>query len=214
MAQLLIETEIIKVDRTSLLESMHKNDGRVIVRNMVIQRADIPNKNRRIYSKNILDREMSRLMEGIKKTGSKGLIGELDHPDSNTVNLKNACLGVLDWRWKGNDLLGDVEVLNTPSGNILKEILLGGYVAGISSRGLGSVKQLYENDDPDLTEVQDDFELVTYDAVSDPSTHEAYFKEIREGRKIKEIKNSKYIQANKLITQIICEISGVCCLSK
>ena len=123
MKQLLIETELIKVERSSLLESMSKNDGRLIVRNMIIQRADTPNKNRRIYSRSILEREMSRLMEGIKRTGSRGLIGELDHPDSNTVNFKNACLGVMDWRWKQNDVLGDVEVLNTPSGNILKEIL-------------------------------------------------------------------------------------------
>lgn len=215
MKQLLIETELIKVERSQILESMRSNDGRIIIPNMIIQRADTPNKNKRVYSRNILDREMTRVMEGVRRTGSKGLIGELDHPDSNTVNLKNACLGILDWRWKNSDVMGDVEVLHgTPSGNILREILLAGYVVGISSRGLGSVKQLTEGDDPELTEVQPDFEIVTYDAVSDPSTHEAYFKEIREGRNIKEITNSKYTKVNQLITEIICDISGVCCLQR
>lgn len=215
MKQLLIETELIKVERSQILESMRSNGGRIIIPNMIIQRADTPNKNKRVYSRNILDREMTRVMEGVRRTGSKGLIGELDHPDSNTVNLKNACLGILDWRWKNIDVMGDVEVLHgTPSGNILREILLAGYVVGISSRGLGSVKQLTEGDDPELTEVQPDFEIVTYDAVSDPSTHEAYFKEIREGRNIKEITNSKYTKVNQLITEIICDISGVCCLQR
>lgn len=211
MKQLLIEVLPIKIEKSYLLESINGNDGRLVVRNMVIQRANVPNKNRRVYGRNILEREMSRVMEGIHKSGGKGLIGELDHPESNIVNLRNACVGILDYRWKENDLLGDVEVLNTPSGNILKEILLAGYVPGISSRGLGSVKQLYEQDDPDLVEVEDDFEIVTYDAVSDPSTHNAYFKEIRENRIIEQ-KEIPYFKANQLMRDLICELSGVCCL--
>lgn len=213
MKNLLIETELIKVERSALLESMQKNDGRILIPNMILQRADTPNKNRRVYSKRILERETSKLLEGVRSIGSRGIIGELDHPESNTVNLKNACLGILDCRWgkqNPNDLLGDVEILPTPSGNILKEILLAGYVAGISSRGLGSVKQLYEGDDPDLTEVQDDFELVCWDGVSDPSTHNAYFKEIHEGREIGNLPENKYLKAQVLMTDIICDLAGVC----
>lgn len=212
MKLLLVETELIKIEKSALLESISKNNGRIVVPNMIIQRADTPNKNSRIYAKSILEREMTKVFEGIRHAGSRGLIGELDHPESNVVNLKNACLGVMDWRWRNNDLLGDVEVLNTPSGNILKEILLAGYVAGISSRGLGSVKQLYEGDDPDLTEVQPDFEIVCYDGVSDPSTHDAYFREVREG-KINEGHNytkTKYFKANQLIQDIVCDLSGIC----
>ena len=211
MKQLLIDVLPIKIEKSTLLESIEGNNGRLIVKNMIIQRADVPNRNRRVYSRSILERETSKLMNGVRQAGSRGLIGELDHPESNVVNLKNACLGILDYRWKSNDQLGDVEVLNTPSGNILKEILLAGYVPGISSRGLGSVKNLYEQDEPDLVEVEDDFELVCWDGVSDPSTHNAYFKEIRENRE-SVIKNIPYQKANILMRDLICEISGICCL--
>lgn len=218
MKQLLIEVFPIKIERSVITESMSKNDGRLIVKNMIIQRAGVPNKNRRVYSKRILERETGKLIENVRKTGNRGIIGELDHPESNIVNLRNACLGVLDYRWNGNDQLGDVEVLHTPSGNILKEILLAGYVPGISSRGLGSVKQLYEQDEPDLVEVEDDFELVCWDAVSDPSTHNAYFKTVNPSmnNSMTEGYNSstefKYHKANILMHDIICSLSGVCCL--
>lgn len=210
--QLLIEVFPIRLERSAIVESMNKNSGSLIIKNMIIQRADVPNKNRRCYPKRILEREAGRLMAGIRETGNRGLIGELDHPESNIVNLRNACIGVLDYRWKGNDQLGDVEVLNTPSGNILKEILLAGYIPGISSRGLGSVKQLYENDEPDLVEVEDDFELVCWDAVSDPSTHNAYFKEIRENRESMTELKMQYKKTDILMHDIICSLSGICCL--
>jgi len=217
MKQLLIETLPIKIEPSILRESVSKNNGRMIIENMIIQRADTPNKNRRIYSRPILERETSKLIEGVRKLGNRGIIGELDHPESNIVNLRNACLGVMDYRWRGNDMLGDVEILHTPSGNILKEILLAGYVPGISSRGLGSVKQLYEADDPDLVEVEDDFELVCWDAVSDPSTHDAYFKTVQPSFKNTVHENyqrqsNPYQKANGIMQSIICDISGVCCI--
>lgn len=207
----LIEVFPIKIEHSQLIESINKNDGRLIVKNMIIQRADVPNKNKRIYKRSLLEREASKLMEGLKVSGNRGIIGELDHPDSSIVNLKNACLGVLDIKWKGNDQLGDVEILKTPSGNILKEILLAGYVPGISSRGMGSVENvIYEGDD-DVVEVQDDFELLTWDAVSDPSTHFAYFKEINEGFK-PNIK--QYSKAEMLMQDLLCELGNQCCLNK
>ena len=113
-------------------------------------------------------------------------------------------------------MLGDVEILNTPSGNILKEILLAGYVPGISSRGMGSVESLMEGDDPEVVEVQDDFEMLCWDAVSDPSTHKAYFKEIRENRQV--IRNGGKVQVkpetkvNELLREIFCELGNQCCL--
>lgn len=214
--QLLIETNYFKVERSFITESIRKNGGRLIVPNMKIQAADTPNKNSRVYGRPILEREMSKLIEGARSAGSVGVIGELDHPDSSVVNLKNACIGILDWRWKGNDVLGDVEVLSTPSGNILKEILSGGYVPGISSRGMGSVKPLYESDNPDMVEVEDDFEMLCFDAVSDPSTHNAHFRSITESKKSTFIHPdlNKYQKASSLIQSIICDLSGVCCIKK
>lgn len=131
--------------------------------------------------------------------------------NSSVVNLKNACLGVLDYRWKGNDMLGDVEILNTPNGKILREIYEAGYVPGISSRGMGSVSELTEDDG--VVEVEDDFNLLCWDAVSDPSSHNAYFKEIREGKQLKE-SVSKYPQKkiDNLMQTIICSLSGNCCI--
>lgn len=214
MKQVLIDTLPFRLEKNQILESISKNGGRIIVPNMLIQRADQPNRNKRIYRRSLLEREMAKVMNGVRQSGSRGLIGELDHPESNVINLKNACLGVLDYRWKGNDMLGDVEILNTPSGNILKEILTAGYVPGISSRGLGSVENLWEGEDPDVVEVQEDFELLTFDSVSDPSTHFAYFKEIREGRLTEnlEITYKSKEKTNRLISEIICELSGTCCL--
>lgn len=212
MKDYLIDVLPLKIEASQLTESSHKNNGRLIIPNMIIQRANVPNKNRRIYPKRILEREMNTLMETIHKTGARGVLGELDHPDSSVINLKNACLGVIDYRWKGNDMLGDVEVLHTPSGNILKEIILAGYVPGISSRGMGSVKNLHEQDDPDLVEVEDDFSLLCWDAVSDPSTHQAHFKEIKESYNSK-IVSKQYSKVEATIQDIICELSGVCCLN-
>lgn len=216
------------MDRSTLLESARKNDGRLIIPNMKIQQADQPNKNKRVYGRRIIEREMARLMESKQQAGSRGIIGELDHPNTGgqtdgIISLKNACLGVIDWRWKGSDVIGDVEIFKdmtanktgygTPSGEILGNLILAGYTTGISSRGMGSIEQLQESDDPEIVEVQDDFELITYDGVSDPSSQNAYFRTIHESidRSIK-YQTNKYTMANELIRDIICNLSGVCCL--
>lgn len=214
MKKLLIETLPIKLTANELHESSMKNNGRMIVKNMKIQQADQPNKNRRIYPRSVLEREARTLFENCRRIESRGIIGELDHFDNSQINLKNACLGVLDYRWKGNDMLGDVEILNTPNGNILKEIITAGYVPGISSRGMGSVKELHEGED-DVVEVDEDFELVCWDAVSDPSSHNAYFKEIREGININESYqtqlNHNQNNIHKLMSEIMCELGNQCC---
>lgn len=212
MKKLLIETFPIRIEKSTLRESVGKNNGRMIVPNMILQRANVPNKNKRIYGKNLLEREGNKLLKNVKEAGNRGILGELDHPESNVVELKNACIGVLDLKWKGNDMLGDVEILNTPSGNILKEILLAGYVPGISSRGMGSVESLMEGDDPEVVEVQDDFEMLCWDAVSDPSTHKAYFREIREGRQVGRVAQKSTSKVDDLLREIFCELGNQCCL--
>ena len=134
----------------------------------IMQRAGAKNQNGRIYEKKILMREVSKYMEEFVKNGNA--FGELDHPESAVVSLKNASHVVKDLYWKGDDLMGKVELLNTPAGNIVKEIIKAGHTIGISSRGTGSVQQTNEGH----LEVQDDFELVCWDFVSNPSTHGAF----------------------------------------
>ena len=96
------------------------------------------------------------------------------------MNLNNASHNVIEMHWDGDDLLGTVEVLSTPSGNILKELFKSGIKLGISSRGLGSVEPMREGEG-DTVEVQPDFELIAFDFVSNPSTHGAFMRPVNEG---------------------------------
>ena len=180
-------------------ESMEKNNGRLMVKG-VLQRADAKNQNGRVYPRNILMREAKKYADvNIKE---RRALGELDHPDSSIVNLNNVSHNVTEMHWDGNDLVGTVEVLSTPSGNILKELFKCGIKLGISSRGLGSVKQLGEGE----IQVQDDFELIAFDFVSNPSTHGAFLKPMNESVNPGLITPSKYATVNKLITDILTDI--------
>jgi len=151
-----------------ILESVTKNNGRLIVSG-ILQRANAKNQNGRIYPRHILDRELNKYQTLIKERRS---LGELDHPDSAIVNLQNVSHIILDAHWDGDDIIGTIEVLNTPAGKILKELFLADVRLGISSRGLGSVSEL--NEDDNTLQVEDDFELVGWDFVSNPSTHGAF----------------------------------------
>jgi hypothetical protein len=180
-------------------ESMEKNNGRLMVKG-VLQRADAKNQNGRVYPRNILMREAKKYADvNIKE---RRALGELDHPDSSIVNLNNVSHNVTEMHWDGNDLVGTVEVLSTPSGNILKELFKCGIKLGISSRGLGSVKQLGEGE----VQVQDDFELIAFDFVSNPSTHGAFLKPMNESVNPGLITPSKYATVNRLITDILTDI--------
>jgi hypothetical protein len=135
-------------------------------------------------------------------------LGELDHPESAIVNLNNVSHNVLKIWWEGDDLKGDVLVLDTPSGKILKALFKAGITLGISSRGLGSVKDLYSEG---AVEVQEDFELVCWDFVSNPSTHGAFMnpKHMNESVSKSINKIDKYHRTNEIITSILCE-DGKC----
>ena len=171
----------------------------------VMQRAEAQNQNGRVYDRNILKREVEKYMDEFVKVGNA--YGELDHPESPIVSLKNASHVVKDLWWKGNDLMGKVQLLNTPAGNIVKEIVKAGHTIGISSRGTGSVQQTNEGH----LEVQDDFELVCWDFVSNPSTHGSFLSPVslNEGV-VKEV--GKYDKANELIREIICATTCMCAL--
>ena len=197
MGQLLIETRLFegRVNEDS--------EGRTIVKG-VLQRAEAPNQNERVYPKSILMREAKKYETLIKE---RRALGELDHPDSSVINLKNVSHNVREIHWEGNDLVGTVEILPTPSGNILKELFNNKITVGISSRGMGSVKQLGEG----RVEVDDDFELLCWDFVSTPSTHGAFMKPtgLNESRNYT---TNKYTKLHEIVSDIICTQSGICCL--
>ncbi len=167
MAQLL-------VDVTPFRPTLREAKGRPGVFEVegIMQRASSENQNGRVYKKEILEREAKKYMDEFVKNGNA--FGELDHPESPVVSLKNASHIVKDLYWDGDDLMGRVELLNTPAGNIVKEIIKAGHTIGISSRGTGSVQQTNEGQ----LEVQPDFELVCWDFVSNPSTHGAFMNPI------------------------------------
>ena len=161
----------------------------------IMQRAGSQNQNGRVYSPEVLKREVEAYMKNFVKVGNA--YGELDHPESPIVSLKNASHVVKDLWWDGDNLCGRVELLNTPAGNIVKEIIKGGHTIGISSRGTGSVKPTNEG----YLEVQDDFELVCWDFVSNPSTHGAFMNPIslNEGA----VKQDKYSKLDSILNDIL-----------
>lgn len=159
----------------------------------VVQRADAKNGNGRVYPENILRREVENYKKLIAENRA---LGELDHPDESVINLKNASHIVTDIWWNGKDVMGKVKVLTTPSGQILKSLVESGVKLGISSRGLGSVKEK-----GGLTYVEDDFQLICFDFVSEPSTVGA-FMNLSESKKTPNIFN-KSDRINRLLTDII-----------
>jgi hypothetical protein len=196
---LLVDYITFDISPEMISESMEKNNGRLMVKG-VLQRADAKNQNGRVYPKNILIREAKKYSDiNIKE---RRALGELDHPDSSIVNLNNVSHNITEMHWDGNDLVGTVEILSTPSGNILKELFKCGIKLGISSRGLGSVKQLGEGE----VEVQSDFELIAFDFVSNPSTHGAFLRPTSMNESVdRSIKSNKYENVNRLITDILTD---------
>jgi len=184
--------------------------GALIVQG-VLQRAGAKNQNGRVYPKNILARECQRYQR--EYIDQNRALGELDHPESSVVNLNNVSHNILKIFWEGDDLKGTIQVLDTPSGKILKSLFEAGITLGISSRGLGSVKELRNEG---TVEVQEDFELICWDFVSNPSTHGAYVRPIK-GRfesagineSVQRQTTNKYDKVNNLITSILCE-DGKC----
>ena len=179
--KLLVDCMTFEVSPEQINESMKTNDGKLIVKG-VLQRAEAKNQNGRIYPREILTREAKKYTDVQIK--ERRALGELDHPDSSVVNLNNVSHNVREMHWDGDDLKGTVEVLGTPAGNILKELFKSGIKLGISSRGLGSVKEIKEEegDDGDIKQVQPDFELIAFDFVSNPSTHGAFMAPTNEGK--------------------------------
>lgn len=172
-------------DKNLIKEALDNNQA--VTLKGILQKANTLNKNGRKYPFEILKREVDKYNELVRE---RRALGELDHPDSAVVSLTNVSHLVTKMWWEGETLLGEVEILDTPSGNVLKGLLRSGVMLGISSRGVGSVKS---NTGADV--VQDDFELIAFDFVSSPSTPGAYmFKEGYEANKpgLKRITNDSF----------------------
>jgi len=205
--QLLIEHIPFAETKFTLVES---KGGRMRIVGK-LQEAEIKNGNGRVYPFETLKREVEKYIDGPIK--SKTAMGELDHPDSSVINLKNASHIITKIWWEDKKVMGELELLNTPSGKIAQEIVAAGIPLGVSSRGMGSVKQIGET-----VEVQDDLELLCWDLVSVPSTPGAYLTsttspnkltgQLAEGKTPFIIKD--YSKINSLITEIICNQTGVC----
>ena len=176
MKKLLVDYLPFEVEPDQINESMKENAGKVIVRG-VLQRAESKNQNGRVYPKDILVREAKKYTDEF--INQRRAMGELDHPESSVVNLQNVSHNVRKMHFEGDNLMGEVEVLPTPSGNILKELFKAGIKLGISSRGMGSVETVNENG-AEAQEVQPDFELIAFDFVSNPSTHGAFMYPVNE----------------------------------
>ena len=176
--KLLVDVRPFEISADKINESINENGCKLIVKG-VLQRAESKNQNGRVYPREVLLKEVSKYLD--EQVSERRALGELDHPESSVVNLNNASHNVIEMHWDGDDLLGTVEVLSTPSGNILKELFKSGIKLGISSRGLGSVEPVNEKNGEDGTvEVQPDFELIAFDFVSNPSTHGAFMRPVNE----------------------------------
>jgi hypothetical protein len=184
-----------------ITEGKDSNDGRMRVRGK-LQEADTKNGNNRVYPLETLRKQVDQYIKG--PVASKTSTGELDHPESSIINLSNVSHLIHKIWWEDNNVMGELIILNTPSGKIAQEIIIAGIPLGISSRGMGSVRQIGET-----VEVQDDFELLCWDLVSVPSTPNAYMS-LAESKQYNF--TDKYDKVNGLITEIICTQTGVCAL--
>lgn len=205
-------SKILLVDHISILhpeglikEGIDFNDPKLILKG-IIQKAETQNGNGRVYRKETLIREIEKY-NGISVANGNAL-GELDHPDSSVISLANASHKIVKVWWEGNNVMGNIQLLTTPAGNIARELIKSGVPLGISSRGMGSIRQIGET-----LEVGNDFELLCFDLVSIPSTPGAYLfpmdtstatdtTKLQESLEVKT--KSKYFQVNSLITDIIC----------
>ncbi len=167
-------TEWINFEYDPKIIKEQREVGAPLVMKGILQKAETLNQNGRVYPKVILEREIRNYQKFIKENRA---LGELDHPDSSVVELKNASHNIKEAYMDGNIVYGTVEILNTPSGKILQSLVESGVTLGISSRGVGSTKS-----QGDMQIVQDDFQLICWDFVSEPSTPGAFM--MKEGREV------------------------------
>mgnify|MGYP003134322146 FL=1 len=193
--QLLTEWCPINATKDSINESKRINDGKIILKG-VLQRANTLNQNGRVYPLSILEREMMNYQKLIQENRA---MGECDHPDSSVVELKNVSHVIREARMEGDTVYGSVEILDTPSGKIIQSLIESGVTLGISSRGVGSTQRK-----GDTQVVQEDFQLICFDMVSEPSTPGAFV--LREGKSVNRSDIDKNFNKSDKVDRIFNEI--------
>jgi|TARA_R110001592_G_scaffold226850_1_gene483056 hypothetical protein len=196
--QVLVETRLFTAMPKSLVEKTFSKAGNPLVEG-ILATAEVKNGNGRFYSKDLWEREINKYQVLVDENRA---LGELDHPDDTIINLKNVSHNISDMWWDGDNVMGKIEILPTPAGNILKALVESGITVGVSSRGMGSLKPMGE-----VQEVQDDFELLCWDFVSTPSNPDSFMHLVKEGIEIP--KSSPYKKLNSIITEILCA-NGSC----
>lgn len=202
--QVLIETQLFKSSAVSLTEGKTSDRGNPLVEG-ILATAEVKNGNGRFYDKRLWEREIDQYMSSVRENRA---LGELDHPESSIINLKNVSHNITDLWWDGDNIMGKIEILPTPSGNILKALIGSGITVGVSSRGMGSLKE--ENG---LMKVQDDFSLLCWDFVSTPSNPDSWMKPISSNVGLNEslnhVQSTPYSKVNLIVTEILCS-QGTC----
>ena len=176
-------------------ESMEKNNGKIMMKG-ILQKAEMLNQNGRIYPRDILEREIRNYQKFIRENRA---LGECDHPDSSVVELKNVSHIIRDAYMDGDIVYGTVELLDTPCGKILKSLVEAGVTLGISSRGVGSTVG-----EGEYQKVQDDFQLICWDFVSEPSTPGAFM--MKEGKEIKQEELNQVFNKSDRIDRLFNDI--------
>jgi len=192
--QLLREWIALDYNPKLIKEDRSKNGGKLILQG-IIQKANTKNQNKRIYPHEILSREIENYQKAVRENRA---VGELDHPETSSVSLKNVSHIIREMSWDGDNVIGRVEVLPTPQGKVLESLLEAGVTIGISSRGVGSTEKTNEGMDM----VQPDYQIICFDIVSEPSTPGAYL--FAEGRQYAEdVKFSKADRIYRALNDII-----------
>ena len=197
MKSLLVETRLIDISSQFLTEGRKGSNGNPLVET-ILTTVEEKNGNGRYYSKELWDREIEKYGTLVVE---RRALGELDHPDSQIINLKNVSHNITKVWWDDNKIMGILEILPTPSGNIVKALIESGIKVGVSSRGMGSLKQVGE-----VLEVQDDFDLLGWDIVSTPSNPNSWMAPLSEGLATP---INPYSKVNSMITDILCA-NGSC----
>ena len=168
--KLLVEQNLLYYDN-ELIKEAHDTSKPLVLRHVTLQRANSKNQNGRIYPRDVLTKEVVKYEKEFVQQNRA--LGELDHPESPVVNLRNGCANVTKIAMKGDSVMGDMQILSTPAGNIVRELVKNNIRLGVSSRGVGTVKNVNE----DTLEVQEDYNLICFDVVSNPSTPGAFINE-------------------------------------
>lgn len=192
---LLTEWHPISATPQLIKESRDQNNGRIILKG-IIQRANTLNQNGRIYPHHVLEREVKNYQKLIQENRA---LGECDHPDTAVVELKKVSHIVREANMQGDNVYGVIEILDTPCGKIIQSLIESGVTLGISSRGVGSVRNEGSN-----TVVQEDFQLICFDMVSEPSTPGAFM--MTEGKEIKRGELNKVFNDSDRINRIFNDI--------